>query len=317
MELLEHLGILVAPSPTIESILYKARGLVTLWILFNMCFWYHWLSFWMLITALFFPDLAEFVKRGSSYVFWSACLLLSELNRVKIEVTGDEMDPFLAVIIANHQLLADYVVLTALAHKLKAQAKLAGKCRSEAVPQVNFFTWFTLARAPTVKALCNLARCDENWELAQLQSDRVFRRVRDSEGPEWVVVFPEVNIWTSRTAYLQSIQAQKYFLPALSRVLYPRFSSFANTMALLRGEIGPKRALKFTLLYDVLIVHSKPVTLLEFFSCKEPHTVTIHVKQRSLEKVPLKRQKMDKWLERTWVDKNKLVGSLHHSSCIK
>ncbi|PVH20966.1 hypothetical protein CXQ85_004482 [Candidozyma haemuli] len=308
MELLTHLGILVAPNPTFESALYKARGYITMWFLFNLCTWYHSISLVMSVTGICFPELAEYTKRMAGFVVWEVLIFFSELNRVSVEVKGDEIDPFSAVFMANHQSLADYIALAAVAHKFRKGEN--GAIPWESVPQVNFFTWFTLARAPTVKALFNMTRCDENWELAQSQSDRMFKRVRDSNAPEWVVLFPEVNIWTSETSYLQSIQAHKYFLPEMRSVLYPRFSNFSNAIWSLRGEKVTRKAARFSTLYDVSIVHNKPVTLLEYFSCKEPHVVTIHVKKKSLDKIPLRKPKMEKWLEKTWVEKNKLVGSL-------
>lgn len=310
MELLSHLGISAAPNPTIELVLYKSRGYVSMWLVLTACGCYHMVSLGLSIASVFFPDLAEYTKRMAGMMVWKLCIFLSELNRVSIDVEGDSVDPFSAVLIANHQLLADYIVLAALAQKLGNQ----GEIQWEALPQINFFTWFTLARAPSAKVLLNMARSDENWELAQLQSDRLFHRVRDSNTPEWVVLFPEVNIWTPETSYLQAAQARRYFLPEMHQVLYPRFSSFSNAVWLLKAEKLPTRAQKFSTLYDVLIVHSKPVTLLEFFSCKDPHKVTVHIKKKLLDRIPLRRAKMERWLEKCWVEKDKTVDSITRRS---
>lgn len=304
MELLSHLGVAAAPNPTIELVLYKIRGYAALWLMQAVCAAYHVLSFFLSLTAIFLPESAEYTKRLGSFVVWKISIFLIELNRVRIEVVGDPVEPFSAVLLANHQLLADYIVLAALAQNLASAENW------QALPQINFFTWFTLARAPTIKALFNMARCDENWQLAQLQSDRLFKRVRDSNTPEWVVIFPEVNIWTAQTSHLQAAQAHRYFLPEMHLVLYPRFLSLYNAIWLLRGEKITGKAPKFATLYDVLIVHSKPVTLLEFFSCKEPHTVTVHIKKKQLERVPLKLAKMERWLEKCWVEKDRTVRGL-------
>lgn len=305
MELFSHLGVAAAPNPSIELVLYKIRGYAALWLMQAVCGAYHILSFFLSLIGILFPETAEYSKKLGGYVVWKISIFLSELNRVRIEVVGDTIEPFSAVLLANHQLLADYIVLAAVAQNLAS-----GEISWQALPQINFFTWFTLARAPTVKTLLNMARCDENWQLAQLQSDRLFKRVRDSNTPEWVVIFPEVNIWTAQTSHLQAAQAHRYFLPEMHLVLYPRFLSFYNAIWLLRGDKITGKAPKISVLYDVLIVHSKPVTLLEFFSCKEPHTVTVHIKKKQLERVPLKRAKMERWLEKCWVEKDRTVRSL-------
>lgn len=313
MEIVQHLGFFFEPHPTVESSLYKLRGLVTLWLLLNLVCWYHYVSFCMSLMAIFLPDLAAYTKRLTANFLWRVCIFLSELNRVTIECIGDEIDPFSAVLLANHQLLADYVVVAALAHKPRKDASGKKLIQREATPQVNFFTWFTLSRAPSVKTLINMLRCNENWELQLQQSDRLFRRVCASSAPEWVVLFPEVNIWTEETAYLQSIHSRRYFLPRMTLVLYPRFSSLYNTVWLLRKERAFTKIPKFTTLYDLLIVHSKPVTLLEFFSCKGGHKVVVNVKQRSFQKVPLRRPKLEKWLENCWVEKNKQIRGMKNT----
>ncbi|QEO24268.1 hypothetical_protein [Candidozyma auris] len=222
-------------------------------------------------------------------------------------------NPFSAVLLANHQSLADYVVVAALAHKSRKDASGKKLIQREATPQVNFFTWFTLSKAPSVKTLINMLRCNENWELQSQQSDRLFRRVCASSAPEWVVLFPEVNIWTEETAYLQSIHSRRYFLPRMTSVLYPRFSSLYNTVWSLKKERAFTKIPKFTNLYDLSIVHSKPVTLLEFFSCKGGHKVVVNVKQRSFQKVPLRRPKLEKWLESCWVEKNKQIRGMKNT----
>lgn len=205
------------------------------------------------------------------------------------------------------------------------------------LPRINFFTWFKLWRIPSIRVLINLAKCDENWELENTLSKIVFGKILRSKVPEWIVMFPEVNIWTDEDSSLQKIQSEKFYLPTLQNILYPRFSAFYNVVS----TLNTKEYSKFTQLYDVTVLYeskttevgklaNKPPTsanievspsqksvnrelnlvspsLLEIFSSRTPITIHIHVKSKRLLRVPTKRSKLEKWLENTWVEKDKFL----------
>ncbi|CUM47930.1 uncharacterized protein AC631_05126 [Debaryomyces fabryi] len=205
------------------------------------------------------------------------------------------------------------------------------------LPRINFFTWFKLWRIPSIRVLINLAKCDENWELENTLSKIVFGKILKSKVPEWIVLFPEVNIWTEEDSSLQKIQSEKFYLPTLQNILYPRFSAFYNVVSTLNS----KEYSKFNQLYDVSVLYESKTTgtmtltnkqpasesiaisplqkslnsemnlvspsLLDIFSSENPITVHIHVKSKRLLRVPTKRSKIEKWLENTWVEKDKFL----------
>lgn len=211
---------------------------------------------------------------------------------MNLVVTGDPIIPESAIVICNHQSLADYLLLVHI-------SRSCGTIH----PQANFFTWFSLWRVPTIKTLFNMFRCDENWELSKSWSDEIFKRIMVSEAPEWVILFPEVNIFTPATSYLQNLQSEKYFLPKFTEVLYPRFSGLQNTVQAL--DIAT--SVKFTRLYDITINYDHQISLLAIFSNAKPINVKVHVKARNLNRFPHKRAKVEKWLEKTWMEKEKQV----------
>ncbi|KAK6455126.1 uncharacterized protein RJT20DRAFT_54878 [Scheffersomyces xylosifermentans] len=187
------------------------------------------------------------------------------------------------------------------------------------LPRINFFTWFLIWRVPTLRILLNFAKCDENWELEEGLVGTVFQKVLRSKFPEWVILFPEVNIWTPEDASLQNKQSEKYYLPVLRNLLYPRFSGFANTMCAMKSAGN----FKFTKIYDITLLYQKHIpsgsaaddtmytpTLLESFTSKSPITITINVQTKSLSRIPVKRTKLERYLEHTWRDKDKLLIQL-------
>ncbi|EGW31451.1 uncharacterized protein SPAPADRAFT_154622 [Spathaspora passalidarum NRRL Y-27907] len=183
------------------------------------------------------------------------------------------------------------------------------------LPVVNFFSWFLVWRVPTIKILLHMLKCDENWEIDQKSVDFVFSRLLKSKNSQWIVLFPEVNIWTREGAGLQRQLSEKYFLPQFTHLLYPRFSGFFNVITAL-ADIKPQ---PYSNLYDITILYVRedsqqisfrPPTLLEFFSSKVPITVTVNVKIRSVNRVPQKRHKLERYLEHLWRNKDKLIAQL-------
>lgn len=217
------------------------------------------------------------------------------MNKVNITTTGDGLLADSAVIVCNHQSLADYFVVASLAKTLAA----------ERTPQANFFAWYSLWRVPSIKTLLNMVRCDENFELSRAYCQRYFERVLVSESPEWVVLFPEVNILSPTASYLQKVHSDHYYLPFLDHTLYPRFAGIFNTLQMLRHPPH----VKFSNLYDLTVTYDDPPSLLHFFGSPKPINATVHVRVFEIAKIPERRPKLEKWLEKTWVQKDKYIGT--------
>lgn len=166
-----------------------------------------------------------------------------------------------------------------------------------------------------------MTKCDENWELEKQLSDVFFNKVLSSKNVEWIVMFPEVNIWSQNDYSLHRQQSEKYYLPILENLLYPRFSSFYNLISTFHN----KKVNQFSNLYDVTILYQRPLkpgtyspftppTLLQIFSSQEPISVTIHIKSRLLSRVPGKRKRLERWLEHEWVSKDRLITQICNNS---
>lgn len=184
------------------------------------------------------------------------------------------------------------------------------------LPTVNFFSWFLVWRVPTMKILLHLLKCDENWELEESSVLFVFARLLRSKFSEWIVMFPEVNIWTESGHNLQRQISEKYYLPALNNLLYPRFSAFYNVItALHKYKPHP-----YSNLYDLTIIYSHktkngevsytPPTLLEIFSSPSPITIIVYAKIRPISRIPQKRKKVERYLERLWKHKDKIISQI-------
>lgn len=297
----------------VAAVVGFAQSIAFVVVALHYVFVYHLVSTVCTVTSAIFPESTTTVKRALAQGFWSLCLwYLTNVRRVDFNVCGDAIDSESAVVLCNHQSLADHAALAHLATTVAREPLM--------VPRLNFFSWFTLWRVPTLKTLCNLAKNDENWELDQHLCRDTFEGVLASRHPEWIALFPEVNIWTPESHKLTQMQAGKYFLPSLVNVLYPRFSGLYNVMWAIHSIPNT-----FTRLYDVTVSYSGPdvpfgaveehagssifaaPSLLEVLALRAPLTVNIHVKSRLLSRMPVKKRKIEKWLERAWVDKDKTL----------
>lgn len=178
---------------------------------------------------------------------------------------------------------------------------------------VNFFTWFLIWKIPTLRILINLAKNDENWELDTSLAEIFFDKLLNSRKVEWLVLFPEVNIFTQESCYLQKLQSEKFYLPIFNNVLYPRFSSFFNVISM----INSKNNYKFNNLYDLTIFYYKvnednektyfSPSLLEIFGSNDKITINIDVKFKNLTRVSHNRPKLERWLEKDWIEKDNFL----------
>ena len=248
------------------------------------------------LCAVLWPAGVNKFHRFLVQLYWEAALMLVHLNHVRFKISGDKLAALSAVIMLNHQLLADHLVVQYLARMASISPK----------PAVNFFSWYSLWSVPSLRLALNIAACDENWELSKAMSTALFGLVMTSESPEWIVVFPEVNIWTPTLAYLQRLQSLHFFLPQFDNLLYPRFSALYNALTLAKTMGGGK----FATLYDVTVLYDGPnaPTLTRFFSSLEPILVNVHVKAHALTDVPVRRKRLEGWVEKQWLEKDRRLG---------
>lgn len=238
---------------------------------------------------------------------------MQNLNGVTYTITGDPITSESAVFLSNHQSLVDHLAINYL-------ARYSYFVNNDIeIPIVNFFTWFLIWKIPTLRILVNLAKNDENWELDTSLSEIFFNKLLESKKTEWLVLFPEVNIFTRESCYLQKLQSEKFYLPIFNNVLYPRFSSFYNVITM----INSRNNYKFNKLYDLTIHYYKvnenkekiyfSPSLLDIFGSNENITINIDIKFKNITRVSHNRSKLERWLEKDWIEKDSYLQHAYQS----
>lgn len=189
---------------------------------------------------------------------------------------------------------------------------LAKDLTSILLPKLSFFTWYQIWNIPSFQFLRDISQADENWDLDSDTLGSTFNKyLEQKSGTQWLVTFPEVNIYTEKSSKLEQIMGEKYYLPHLENVLYPRYSGFANC-------IGGLYKTTFKVLYDISIIYyhkdqsgnivfQGPSLLAAFGLCESDITAVIYIRSKLLNRIPLRRDRMEKWLERRWVKKDKQI----------
>ncbi|ODV83279.1 hypothetical protein CANARDRAFT_209231 [[Candida] arabinofermentans NRRL YB-2248] len=256
-------------------------------------------------------------KRFFTTGFWMLCIYILELNGVEIEIIGDQLEVEDALIISNHCSLVDYIIFPYLIlESTKDKQAIQEDLSTINLPRLNFFTWFSIWDIPNFRLFRNIYQSDENWELNDDTLQITFNKFLDSNERfvEWLITFPEVNIFSLKDWKLQKSLNEKYYLPNLNNLLYPRYSSFKNVINGLYGS-------QFTRLYDITIIYYtknelgeiqfKNPNILEIFGLSDDkYSIKIHIKAKLMSRLYINKTRLDKWLENKWVKKDKLITTL-------
>lgn len=326
-ELWEHIGaksLTQALNSNNRYFLFRTACFICVLILYYLFY----LSFLILSYpfTIAFPRTRKVYDRYFAAGFWTLSCYILELNDVETIVIGDKLEAENAVFISNHRSLIDYIIFPYLAtqisenNKFKSimdqqKALFARDLTSILLPRLSFFTWFQIWNMPSLRFWKDISQTDENWELDGDTMASTFNEYLDDfDGVQWLVTFPEVNIYTEANSKMEQVVGEKYYIPPLTHVLYPRFSGFSNCIGGLYKSTF-NRVYDTTILYirkkeDGTISFQAPTLLEAFGLTKDKFTVLIHIHGKLMNHVPLRRDKLEKWVERRWVKKDHLLEKL-------
>lgn len=320
MELLGHLVGGAAPALSVASL-----QLATVLYLFVCYVLAAWVGIHAALALPVLESVLVLVWRAARVWFWDQCLAVMERSGVEVVVSGDPLTTGNALLLANHVLVADHLVVHLLAKQtiaappavlrllgwwhytepLEAEGATAGR------PDVFFFSWLSLWSFPSVRAFHHMLHLDENWSLEPGLVQEVFGGIGTSDTPDWVVCFPETNVWSTAACQRQNTQARVYCQPPLSQVLYPRCAMVQNAVEGLRSKVS--KVYDLTIRYEQAAMEgatpaTSPTTpsLVEVLT--SPVTVYVHVEAVPMRSVPARPRKLHRWLEKRWFAKERALG---------
>lgn len=221
------------------------------------------------------------------------------------------------LILSNHRSIIDYTLI---------QSQFGAE-------NVIFAGWTRLMKYPSFKHFWTIFRHDENDNVS-------VSKIKKFYGPENLVIFPEVNIFTPEVKLIErKLMKLKYKgLPVLHNVLYPRFGTFVNLIKAFSNSNDRKwcrmleylilptepilrdsmKLLDLTLVYYKITLNSMGEYKLEqtipalwdIWSLESPMILCIHSSYHDVDKLTKKKPKqLESWLETQWCAKDKLIDT--------
>jgi 1-acyl-sn-glycerol-3-phosphate acyltransferase len=164
-----------------------------------------------------------------------------------------------AIVIANHQSMADIPCMMALAHLKKSTGK------------TKFFAKYPLKWVPGIgwgMQFNNYIFLKRDWMRDANSVLNTFQTLRQDQIPFWLINFPEGTRVTPEKLTKSQAFARQRNLKVLNNLLIPRTKGVTSTIAGLRGH--------FDAFYDMTIAFGKKVPSLGQFYFYELDTIHLH-----------------------------------------
>ncbi len=171
--------------------------------------------------------------------WWSLCVRAGrDLQGAKLVLTGDPLPAGRenAIVIANHQQMADIYVLMMLAHRARRLRDLKWFVK-DPIKYVPGIGWGML--------FIDCIFLKRNWDADRSKIDATFSKLKRDAIPVWLISFVEGTRVRPEKLERSREFARSRGLPELKNVLFPRSKGFAATVQGLQGHV--------TAIYDVTI----------------------------------------------------------------
>lgn len=225
--------------------------------------------------------------------WWGICVLWARhILRIHVEILGDaQCIKESAIIIINHQSMADVPVLMDLALKHHSLGDM--KC----------FVKRSLLKVPGMgwgMAILEFPFLKRNWEADKENIHQIFARILQDKIPIWMMSFVEGTRLRPHKLARSQEYAKKAGLFHPENVLIPRTKGFVVTVQQLREHVQA--------VYDITIVYQKGVPSLWQFASGEAPLIKVRIKRYPVAALPESEEDLSDWLMRVFEEKNRFLA---------
>lgn len=230
---------------------------------------------------------------------WGWCVYTVEtIQGVKVIVTGDELPAHEnAIIIANHQELADVLFMLSLAQRKGRlrDLKWFGKDALKYVPAVGWGLQFI-----------DCVFLKRNWSKDQASIEATFEHLRKYRVPMWLINFMEGTRSNPKKMAASRAHALKTGLKPLDNLLLPRPKGFIASIKGLQGHLQA--------VYDVTVGYEGgPLSLTQIVLGKI-RPVHIHVRRFPLQALPSGDAELTQWTRKLFEEKDQMLTAFNKTS---
>lgn len=238
------------------------------------------------------------VNRGFADFWWGLCVdAVRVVYGTEVIVRGDDVpERENAIVVANHQSMADIAVLFFLArskHRL-GDLKWFVKDPLKYVPGVG---WGMLFLG------CLFVKRD--WTADRAGIERTFSTVIKEQIPLWVISFSEGTRRTPDKAQASRSYADQCGLPPTDHVMIPRTKGFVATVHGLRSHCEA--------VYDVTIGYPGFVTSLWGMTCGQSRRFEIDIRRYPMAELPEDDPGLSAWLFERFREKDRRLAAFSES----
>ncbi|MCO5143803.1 MAG: lysophospholipid acyltransferase family protein [Oligoflexia bacterium] len=254
-------------------------------------------NFIQVLSVLLLPIstfLTRFINRFcSKYWFNLKILLLKKIQGIEFIYTGDKLSiSENAFVICNHQTMSDIPALLSLAYEY-------GRCGD-----TKWFVKDPLKWVPGVGwglFLMDNLFVKRNWAADKEKIFKIFKRLRESKQPYWVISFLEGTRKTPKKLERSQQYAKKTGEKPLQNLLFPRTKGFVATLSGLDNTLDA--------VYFFLIGYPSappPLKMLFFGDVKKIH---LHAERVLKNQIPDTEEAQEKWIIEKFHSLDQKMGS--------
>ncbi len=241
-------------------------------------------------------------NRYGANAWWTlVSALIRAVGGHSIVVTGDEpREEENALILANHQRMADIPVLAALAAKNARAGDLKWVVKSS-FKYVPGLGWGMLL-------LDNLF-VKRNWTKDRISIEKVFAKIIRDELPFWLVIFPEGTRISQAKLKRSRRIARRQGLEPLNHVMFPLTKGVGATL----DGLGQR----LEAVYDVTIGYSDGLPGLWRYLCGNVPPTHLHVRRIAAEDVPVEESERAAWIHDVFAGKDARLAFFRERGCFE
>jgi 1-acyl-sn-glycerol-3-phosphate acyltransferase len=284
------------PADRKTRVIGLLHGALASIFLFSTLLFFNLLQTASLVIKLFSQKAFRKTNRWMANLWWGWCAIVAEkLNRTRVEFFGDPI-PMRenAVVILNHQEMADITVIFAF-----ARAK-------ESLGDLKWFVKDVLKYVPGVGWGMLFLDClfiKRDWTSDRGYIQQVFGKILKYRVPLWLMLFAEGTRFRPSKLERSQKYAREQGRTPLKHVLFPRTKGFVATIQSLQGHLDA--------VYDVTIGYINGVpTLGQWIKGYVKH-VNLHVRRFHLDSLPTESDALSNWLIERYEEKDALLDAYY------
>jgi len=231
------------------------------------------------------------VNMSIKHFFCATTARIAVLCGNKLIATGDLPRQENSIIFANHQSMADVLLLWLWC------------LPSDTIRRIKWFAKESLKHMPGIGwglRFVNTVFVKRDWSRDAESIRATFARIREGNLPTSLVIFPEGTRMKPDKFASSQAYAKRKGLPVLQHVLLPRGKGVHASLQGLEGHLQA--------VYDLTIIYEGVAPTIAQMFLHGSYTIRFHAVRYDIKDVPTRERDLNAWLLNIFIEKDKLMA---------